>query len=158
MSNTVLQAISKLTDSELQATQTLFKLLQQESQALKNRQHGQLPQIVEQKSQALRTIENCAKKREGLLTAQGKNFSSEAWIELLGRLGDDSLIERWQQTVSNFEEGQRLNDINGKIIQRSQKALGNLLNMLRGNTGSPGLYDQAGSTQSRSGGTTLVSA
>ena len=123
----------------------LKQLLSYEREQLEQRKQDELPRIIEQKSILLDQLNHSAKQRQQILSALGLPTNAQGWDTLLQRnLTTQPLIGDWKLLVSEFENCQKMNDINGKMIARSQQTLSHLLNLLRGKVPSPSLYTAQG--------------
>ncbi|MEJ2444370.1 MAG: flagellar protein FlgN [Exilibacterium sp.] len=152
-------SIARLIQSDADASGALLTLLQTEQEALKSRKHQNLEQLVRDKNTHIQTLEANTAKRHQLLTQSGREATVKSWESLLEACADENLQHLWQTVKANFDECRRLNEINGKMIVRGQQTVKRLLNILRGQTGAPGLYTESGATQGQNtGGYTIVEA
>ena len=127
----------------------LKSLLLRERELLEQRDHSELPAIIERKDQLLETLGLNAKQRASLLKAAGFKASPEQWEIFLGQnAATRDLLESWRTLMAEFAQCKSLNEINGKMIGRSKQTLGQLLNLLRGQVAAPQLYTSACSTTS----------
>lgn len=123
----------------------LKQLLALEREQLEQRKQDELPRIVEQKSILLDQLNNNAKQRQQILTTLGLPANAEGWDQFLQRnTTTQPLVDDWKLVVSEFEDCQKMNDINGKMIARSQQTLNHLLGLLRGKVAAPSLYTAQG--------------
>lgn len=125
---------------------TQFKqLLTQERELLEQRKQEGLQEIIEQKAAVIDQLNNSAKLRQQILIALGLPTNAAGWDTFLQRNNATlPLRDDWQILVSEFEECQKMNDVNGKMIARSQQTLNHLLNLLRGKVAAPSLYTAQG--------------
>jgi flagella synthesis protein FlgN len=137
----------------------LKQLLAYEREQLEQRKQDELPRIIEQKSNLLDQLNNSAKQRQQILTALGLPANTQGWDTLLQRnLTTQPLLGDWKLLVSEFEDCQSMNDINGKMIARSQQTLSHLLNLLRGKVPSPSLYTAQGTKTQNTSSYTVAKA
>lgn len=123
----------------------LKQLLIHERQQLEQRKQDELPRIVEQKAALVDQLGISAKQRQHILTTLGLPTNANGWDLFLQRnTATLPLRGDWKQLISEFEECQKMNDINGKMIARSQQTLNHLLGLLRGKVASPSLYNAQG--------------
>lgn len=127
----------------------LKTLLVHERELLEQRQHNELPGIVERKDQLLEALAYNAKQRQSLLQSINLKTDSASWEKLLEQnASTHELLEPWRLLMNEFIECKALNEINGKMIGRSKQTLGHLLNLLRGQVAAPQLYTHTGTTTS----------
>ena len=137
----------------------LKQLLSYEREQLEQRKQDELPRIIEQKSILLDQLNHSAKQRQQILSALGLPTNAQGWDTLLQRnLTTQPLIGDWKLLVSEFENCQKMNDINGKMIARSQQTLSHLLNLLRGKVPSPSLYTAQGTKTQNTSSYTVAKA
>lgn len=127
----------------------LKSLLLRERELLEQRQHEEMPAIIERKDQLLEHLSISAKQRESMLQAAGLKANTGNWEKLMGQsAATQELLQPWHALMTEFAECKDLNEINGKMIGRSRKTLGHLLNLLRGQVATPQLYTNTGTTTS----------
>ncbi len=136
--------IAKIIDQELQAATKLLQLLQQESDALSQRNADQLAQIIESKSQELVSLDQASKQRKQLMTSQKLPADDKHWRQLLNRCRDERLIAQWQQLEDNIKLCKKENETNGKLLARSQRVVNRLTAVLKGQSADTSLYNQKG--------------
>ncbi|MGD8177326.1 flagella synthesis protein FlgN [Marinimicrobium sp. ARAG 43.8] len=124
----------------------LETLLEQEREALEQRHHETLSGLIDTKQQLMAALGEHARQRQSWLEAAGLNRDHEGWQRWLQQRPDgQAQIPQWQALATRFEHCKTLNDINGKIIQRAQSSLGQLLKLMRGQTtDGPSLYNAQG--------------
>ena len=123
----------------------LKQLLTHEREQLEQRKQDELPRIIEQKANLLDQLNNSAKQRQQILTTLGLPTNAKGWDLFLQRnTATLPLRDDWKLLVSEFEDCQTMNDINGKMISRSQQTLSHLIGLLRGKVASPSLYTAQG--------------
>lgn len=137
----------------------LKQLLAHEREQLEQRKQEQLPRIVEQKSILLDQLNNSAKQRQQILTTLGLPTNAQGWELFLQRnTTTQPLLGDWKILVSEFGECQKMNDVNGKMIARSQQTLSHLLGLLRGKVAAPSLYTAQGTKTQHTASYTVAKA
>jgi len=137
----------------------LKQLLAHEREQLEQRKQEALPRIVEQKSALLDLLNNSAKQRQQILTTLGLPTNANGWDMFLQRnTATLPLRDEWKILVSDFEDCQKMNDINGKMIARSQQTLNHLLGLLRGKVAAPSLYTAQGTKTQHTASYTVAKA
>ncbi len=143
-----------------QTIEQLRQILLREREALEQRDHEALPPLIDAKSQAMAALGEHALQRQSWLDASGFSHDHQGWQEWLEQHPDTHAQQaQWQTLAEQFEACRELNEINGKIIQRAQQTVGQLLNLLRGqNNDGPSLYNAKGRSGNSGGSQTLVKA
>jgi len=137
----------------------LKQLLAHEREQLEQRKQEALPRIVEQKSALLDLLNNSAKQRQQILTTLGLPTNANGWDMFLQRnTATLPLRDEWKILVSDFADCQKMNDINGKMIARSQQTLNHLLGLLRGKVAAPSLYTAQGTKTQHTASYTVAKA
>ena len=97
----------------------LKSLLLRERELLEQRDHSELPAIIERKDQLLETLGLNARQRASLLKAAGFKASPEQWEIFLGQnAATRDLLDSWRSLMAEFAQCKSLNEINGKMIGR----------------------------------------
>lgn len=137
----------------------LKQLLAQEREQLEQRKQDQLPKIVEQKTILLDQLNNSARQRQQILTTLGLPTNANGWDLFLQRNATTQpLVGEWKILVTEFEDCQKMNDINGKMIARSQQTVNHLLGLLRGKVPAPSLYTAQGTKTQHTASYTVAKA
>lgn len=136
--------IRDLVDQDLTTSLALVHLLEKEQLALQERDHETLRCVLEEKTGLLNTLDAGSMQRAEILTELQQPTSKEAWHQLIDRIGDSDLKERWQSLEDTISECQQCNDVNGKIISRSQQTMSTLINILRGKPQGGDVYGADG--------------
>lgn len=131
--------------SDIEACETLLSLLDKEQEALKKRDPDALATIVESKIPPLAHLEQSAKTRAMWLTSAGKEATSETWNALLERSQQKVLQEEWKKLKALTMDCKAKNEVNGKLLIRSQQVFSRLVELLRGQQTRTGLYNASGS-------------
>ncbi|MFC3115481.1 flagella synthesis protein FlgN [Cellvibrio fontiphilus] len=141
------------------AIQQLKQLLIDEREQLAQRKQDQLSTIAEQKTILVDQLNHNSKQRTAVLNALNLPTNAQGWDLFLQRnTATLPLREDWQRLVVEFEECQQLNDINGKLIARSQQTLNHLLNLLRGKVATASLYTAQGLKSEQTSSFTVAKA
>ena len=123
----------------------LKQLLEQERGLLEQRKQEELPPIIEQKSMLADQLNQTARQRQHILEAVDLPATAQGWDLFLQRNASTmSLINDWRMLVAEFEACKKMNEINGKMVARSQQTLNHLLDLLRGKGVAPSLYTAQG--------------
>ncbi|UTA49454.1 flagellar protein FlgN [Simiduia sp. 21SJ11W-1] len=136
--------IAKVIEQELRAATQLLALLSQETDALSQRNLGALSSIIEKKSQELVALDQAARRRRALLTDQKLPVDDKHWRLLLSRCRDEKLLHQWHAIEENILACKRENEINGKLLARSQRAVNRLMGALKGQSADTSLYNNKG--------------
>lgn len=137
----------------------LQALLEQERELLESRQHQPLEALIEAKNPILQQLGEHSQQRQNWLQQAQLSTDHQGWLTLLSASSaTETLIGPWQDLNERFAACQELNEINGKIIGRSRQTLGQLLSILRGQSGGPQLYNAQGSTAPEKGSSRISEA
>jgi len=153
------QLTQTMLERDQQAAQALLLLLQQEGQLLQARDHQELTDLIDEKSKHIHVLNGHADERLAVLESLGMAPTHVEWENLLA--SDPALapcLPLWQEIKTILQQCQQLNDINGKLINRSQQTLVRLLDLVRGKTASPQLYNAAGASSHTPSSQTLTRA
>jgi len=142
--------IESLLQIDLKHAQRLVEVLQLERSCLKKRDPETLAALIEEKNQLLEKLNQSAQIRSQWLNQLGYDTSLKAWEDVIEQQKDEALSLLWGQLQQSISTGQELNEINGRLIGRSQQTLLKLLSILRGNNSAPQLYGSDGNTQNNS--------
>ena len=138
-------ALREMIALDSSALAQLKQLLAHEREQLEQRKQDELSSIVEKKTILVDQLNISAKQRQSILSTLGLPTNANGWDLFLQRnTATLPLRDDWKLLVAEFEECQKMNDINGKMIARSQQTLNHLLGLLRGKVASPSLYNAQG--------------
>jgi len=133
---------------EVECTKRLLKSLETERLALAQRDMTALTQSTEEKLKHTQQLETLERERERLLSETGFTGDgadlSEYFESPAGKT--HRLHDLWQQILSNTEACRTSNLTNGGILEASRQHVEQALCILRGQAGSPSLYDPKGET------------
>lgn len=140
-----INALRQMLAQDSAALTQLKQLLANERELLEQRKQEGLQEIIERKAAVIDHLNNSARLRNQILNALGLATNAAGWDTFLQRnTATLPLRDDWKNLVSDFEECQKMNDVNGKMIARSQQTLNHLLNLLRGKVAAPSLYTAQG--------------
>lgn len=152
-------ALRQMLAQDSAALTQLKQLLANERELLEQRKQEGLQEIIERKAAAIDHLNNSARIRNQILNALGLSTNASGWDTFLQRnTATLPLRDEWKNLVSDFEECQKMNDVNGKMIARSQQTLNHLLNLLRGKVAAPSLYTAKGTQTQHSSSYTVAKA
>ena len=137
----VLERARALIEADQRASVQLLAQLREERDALKSRDSERLHSVVQQKIQCLQALESNDRERQQLLRGTRKLD----WPSYLEKLG---LAAEWEQLTVILRECKDLTDINERIVQRTQRSVGRILSVFRGQLQAPSaaVYDARGKT------------
>lgn len=141
------QLVAAMLQRDLDAARQLQSLLDQERELLQARNHDTLPELITAKNAELALLDAHATERRALLESLGVEASTENWEALLqSSQALAAHLPLWRDLQAAIKQCQGLNEINGKLIGRSQQTIKRLLDLMRGNSSSPQLYTASGNT------------
>ena len=156
------QAVEQLIRKDIETSKRLATLLTKEQTALKERSHNILRELLSEKQTLMAKLESNANPRSrwaGFLAERSQLSQEQCWARLLKELNSDLLPNLWQEFEDAIKQCKVQNEVNGKVISRSQSTLKQLLGVLRGQyIESPKLYNSAGTAQSQNLSHTVVKA
>lgn len=152
-------ALRQMLAQDSAALAQLKQLLIQERELLEQRKQDGMQEIINQKASAVDQLNNSAKIRHQILTTLGLSTNADGWDMFLQRNAlTIPLRDEWKNLVNEFAECQKMNDVNGKMIARSQQTINHLLNLLRGKTPAPSLYTSKGTQTQHTASFTVAKA
>ncbi|MBX2859448.1 MAG: flagellar protein FlgN [Cellvibrionaceae bacterium] len=143
-------SIEQQINEDIKACQALLKLLDQEQQALKTRDADVLDTIIKDKAIHLSQLEQSAATRQHWSQTQGVAPNAEAWTHMLNQQQGSKLAEKWQQLKQLLQNCREINEINGKLLTRSEEIFTRVSGILRGQNQRVSLYGSSGRTTSGS--------
>ena len=150
MNSEQLQKINSMVQQDLATSRQLLALLEEETSATKDRNYATLSQCLEEKTPLLEQLQNNAQTRSEWLKAMGKKTDEQGWLSLVNSSQEKTLQQQWQEVKKTIEHCQRINSINGKLINRGLTSHSRLLQIMRGNMAPTDLYDARGERRSTS--------
>lgn len=139
--------VQELLDNETHNLTQLKQILLNERDALTHRDSERLQQQLGHKTMVLEALSNNSLTRQNLLQQIGYKNDPANWraaLQLLDTQNHSQFGLIWQQVEDNLRQCQFENDINAKIVARTQYSVGHILDALRGRLGQPKLYNQKG--------------
>ena len=149
---TLSESVAQLIDSDLTHTSQLIQLLEAERSAIESRDSEALQRAVDAKPALLNELQNNAALREALIKQQGLDGSTDDWRALLKKLPEpqcNEAIQNWSVLEQKLRRCSDLIDTNSLIVSRTQRTVGRLLDILRGQGAVSGvnMYNSSGRTQ-----------
>lgn len=143
------QQVAAQLSGDIAACNTLLRLLDAEQTALAEKDAEALAAIIDQKLPALTQLEESAKQRALWSGAHDASDVAKSWSGVLDQINQEQLKADWEKVKTLTHECREKNAVNGKILARQQKVYGRLLEILRGQSATPNLYNAYGAaTQS----------
>lgn len=143
---------------DTQACEALLKLLNDERDALRERNMDELERIVVEKATYLEALEHSANERGKLARAYSDNSDLDSWRELIKNLNDEDLNASWYRLKDLLRLCKLENEVNGKLLSRNHQIYARLLDIVRGQTHAPSLYNARGSSSSSGSSNTVGEA
>jgi flagella synthesis protein FlgN len=154
-----INALRHMLAQDTTAITQLKHFLVAERELLEQRKQDGLQEIIEQKAVIVDQLNASAKLRQQILTALGLPTNAAGWDTFLQRnTATLPLRDEWKTLVSEFAECQKMNEVNGKMIARSQQTLNHLLTLLRGKVAAPSLYTAKGTQTQHTSSYTVAKA
>ncbi len=142
--NTGLQA---LLHEELNAANSLQKVLESESIALKSRDIFQLKSAVNNKIKIIQQLKLLSQKRESLLKKLGFPNSLPGHLECIkSQSNSKEILNTWNQLMACLEINRDKNQSNGGLLELSRFFQAKVLQAIRGQNNTR-LYDSGGSVE-----------
>ena len=141
-------ALQAVLTQEVECTERLLESLETERSALAKRDMSALAGSTEQKLALTQRLETLEQDRERLLAGMGFSGQASDLSAYLATLtgATQRLRDLWQQVLANTEACRKANLANGGILEASRQHVEQALSILRGQAGSPSLYDPNGAT------------
>lgn len=135
----------EITRHDIDLSQQLLALIEQEFQALSERQLDRLEALLGTKQILLKQLDQHAQQRTALLQANGLRADLPGLQAYAAQQPDgEELLALSSQLAQLMEQCKAHNVRNGQIIQANRFVVGKLLNVLQG-TSAPTLYNRRGS-------------
>ncbi|WP_020209438.1 flagella synthesis protein FlgN [Gilvimarinus chinensis] len=153
------QLVQQMITRDQQAAEQLLQLLEQESETLKQRDSQALADLVNAKSEHISVLEAHSSERSALLQSLSLNGDSDGWLSYMNSNPQlKPLIPAWEDFQRILARCKERNEINGKLIGRSQQTLKRLVNLIKGKPESGELYNAKGNTTNNSLSNTVTEA
>lgn len=126
---------------DIESCKILLQLLHAERDALSERQLDLLEDILQNKAEHLQSLESSAQQRAQWLGSSGPGGPplDHRWNNLLADHAPH-LQPHWKNLRDLLQTCQAENEVNGKMLGRSQQTLNRVLGLLRGQNDAPTLY------------------
>ncbi|MDK8263489.1 MULTISPECIES: flagella synthesis protein FlgN [Pseudomonas] len=135
----------EITRHDIDLSEQLLALIEQEFQALSERQLDRLEALLGTKQILLKQLDQHAQQRTLLLQTYGLRADLQGLQAYAAQQPDgEELLARSSQLAQLMEQCKAHNVRNGQIIQANRFVVGKLLNVLQG-TSAPTLYNRRGS-------------
>ncbi len=153
------QLVREMLARDQHAAEQLLSLLEQESETLKQRDHQALAALVEAKAEHIHVLEAHSSERSALLTSLSLPADSNGWLSYMGKNSElTPIIPAWNELQKILTQCKQQNEINGKLIGRSQQTLKRLVNLIKGKTEASELYNAKGNTTNSALSNTVAKA
>ncbi|MEH6579738.1 MAG: flagellar protein FlgN [Amphritea sp.] len=142
-----LDQLNALTNQGSVLLDTLEKLLDQELDALTQRNIDQLQRLVTQKTEAMISLEENSSARNQIFSAAGvtpDKTGLEQFVSQLPTADADQFKAHWSKLERVLRAVNEKNKRNELIIGRNSRNIEQLLSILRGQNQKNVLYDQSG--------------
>lgn len=139
--------IKELIANDLKDCETLLSLLLKERESLSDREYDKYAQYIEEKTNALKSIEKNSEDRYALLHSYSLPPTEGQWKNLIESIDDEEIQAQWAELVEKLNECKHENEINGRLISRGKQTVGKLLSILRGQLDSTQTYTHTGQTE-----------
>ena len=146
MTQITLEQIEQQISGDIKACEALLELLNKEQQALKTREAETLEAIIKDKAIHLSLLEQSAATRQQWSEMQGVAGNADAWKTMLEDSKQPKLSESWQQLKALMQACRDANEINGKLLTRSEEIFTRVSGILRGQNQRVSLYGASGRT------------
>lgn len=141
---------------DLPATSQLLEILQQERSSLEERDYDTFEKLIGPKQHLLKQLESHAKTRQALI--QQADFVDERSTLEAAKEQAPLVAQAWCELTEQWQQCQKLNEVNELIAKRTRLVVGQVLDLLRGSTNQPKLYTNKGDTHNRSTGRSITNA
>lgn len=139
------QSLQDVLTREVQCSELLLACLATERAALAKRDIPALEQTTAEKLQYTEELEQLEQQREQLVAGLGFAADSESLRRCLKSLPQAStLMQLWQQLLTNIDACRTGNLTNGGILEAGRQHVEQALLILRGQSGTPALYNPSG--------------
>ena len=147
-----------LLEKDLSDLAALLSALNEESNALKERNSDQISALAKTKATLVKQIEDRARAKVKLITASGAKIEAGKVKTGIDALGDQELSALWHESLVKLDECKELNQINGLIIERSRTRNKKIMDLVRGQHSTPTLYGNKGAEQAYSSANSIAKA
>lgn len=139
------QALQTVLNEEVECTGRLLGCLESEHSALTRRDMDALQETTAEKLHLSQQLESLEHRRTQLVAELGFGDDAASLGQCFDSLPQANIFKRlWRQVLGNLEACRNDNLTNGGILEASRQHAEQALCILRGQSGSPALYSQAG--------------
>ncbi len=153
-----LNEIHTMINQDLATSRQLLALLEQEIDSTKSRDYEKMGQLLKEKTPLLEQLKQNAQTRSQWLISLNRSSNETSWAALLESFNDENLQKQWQEVKTTVEHCQKINEDNGKLVNRGVNSHQRLLQIMRGNIQQADIYNAKGSKQSSHFGGTVTQA
>lgn len=151
--------LKEILRDELRCSNELLELLYKEREALTGKDPDIVRQVAVDKQQTAGQLEFLSAQRTEMLSKLGYGNGLEALNNAINHQSNDtSLSTLRDKLLVVLEQCKKQNQINGSILDGSQRGIRKALDILRGQTGSSETYTKTGITSHCSQSATLTKA
>ena len=148
MTGAIAKDLGGLLKQALHQVALLESALEQETQALDEKMAESLAAAVARKLQIAQSLEQVTREFSAALREEG--FASDAegmadWLRAK-QPPDAELVRDWGLLQDAMQRCQRMNEINGQVLQVQQQYVGQALHILRGGDAAAATYGALGQT------------
>src|SRR5690606_21039870 len=132
--------------------------LQDERSALETRDHDGLQQALTRKAESAQQLQQNARLKTELFARHNLKLSPEHAKQALAKIGRADVVELWESVAAQLDHCKMQNEVNARILSRSQHSLHRVMTILRGQDNQQHLYGQNGQGSSMGGRHLLANA
>ncbi len=122
----------------------LERSLHDERSALETRDSAGLQQALTAKAEHAQQLEQNARLKAELFARHNLKLSPEHAKQALTKIGRGDVVELWERVAAQLDHCKMQNEVNARILSRSQHSLHRVMNILRGQDSQQHLYGQNG--------------
>jgi flagella synthesis protein FlgN len=137
--------LRRVLEGQLTSLRRLNVLLEEEGEALANRQADRIDQLRADKQQAIDHLGETTRKLDQLLEREGFPADGAGLEGIIEERCDEAGLHKLRQEVTAaLSACQRLNQINGNVAERSRRSIEQALRILACPADNPDLYQASG--------------
>jgi len=157
--STLVETLKQIMKDELRCSDELLEILYKEREALTGKDPDVVRQIAADKQEAAAQLETYSRMRNEHLLNHGFDDEHDALDKVIVAYPEAASLT----TVRNklqviLEQCKKQNQINGSILDGSQRGIRQALNILRGQTAPTEVYTKSGTTSHQAQTSTLTKA
>ncbi|MGK0441350.1 MAG: flagella synthesis protein FlgN [Pseudohongiellaceae bacterium] len=141
---------------DIPLTVKLLTLLQQEREALENRDYENLNKLLKDKNTIITSLKKHADSRTHALQSAG--LQDEQTTLNHAEKESPPVAKAWRQLAKQWDECQHLNAVNERVLKRTKMVVSQTLDLIRGANNQQKLYDPKGMSSSLATGRSITSA